>query len=103
MSTEKEFEGRISHAAIVDGSVAVAETAHVCVDGAFIYPITPSSAASEHFESLSAQRKLNAFGNVSSVRQLQQAPVSALFPVFSVSALSEAGGQALRFSATSPT
>ena len=28
-------------------------------------------SASEHFESLSAQRKLNAFGNVSSVRQLQ--------------------------------
>ena len=72
MSIEKElFEGQVSHTAIVDGSVAVAETAYVCVDGAFIYPITPSSAASEHFESLSAQRKLNAFGNVSSVRQLQ--------------------------------
>ncbi|KAH0487908.1 MAG: uncharacterized protein KVP18_002182 [Porospora cf. gigantea A] len=56
---------------IIDGSIAAATIAYRCTDGAFIYPITPSSAASEYYESLSAANEPNVFGNVPSVRQLQ--------------------------------
>ncbi|CAL6097446.1 Pyruvate-flavodoxin_oxidoreductase 2 [Hexamita inflata] len=55
----------------LDGNTAAAMIAYKLIDVAAIYPITPSSTMSEMVEQYSAQKQLNAFGNVVTVHQTQ--------------------------------
>ena len=56
---------------IMDGNEAAAYVAYKTSEVCAIYPITPSSAMGEHCDEWSAQGKLNIFGNVPRVIEMQ--------------------------------
>eukprot|EP01053_Blabericola_migrator_P013368 Blabericola_migrator_1__13367@NODE_949_length_5910_cov_490_869416_g659_i0_p1_GENE_NODE_949_length_5910_cov_490_869416_g659_i0NODE_949_length_5910_cov_490_869416_g659_i0_p1_ORF_typecomplete_len1832_score345_00POR_N/PF01855_19/1_5e51FAD_binding_1/PF00667_20/5_8e03FAD_binding_1/PF00667_20/7_1e48POR/PF01558_18/1_4e40Flavodoxin_1/PF00258_25/1_3e32PFOR_II/PF17147_4/4_5e26NAD_binding_1/PF00175_21/4_5e03NAD_binding_1/PF00175_21/3_4e15TPP_enzyme_C/PF02775_21/4_5e14Fer4_16/PF13484_6/3_6e13EKR/PF10371_9/5_ len=56
---------------VVDGCTAAAHVAYACTDASFIYPITPSTPMAEIYDVWSGQGRLNVFGQVATVRELQ--------------------------------
>eukprot|EP01053_Blabericola_migrator_P013069 Blabericola_migrator_1__13068@NODE_882_length_6175_cov_416_310249_g622_i0_p1_GENE_NODE_882_length_6175_cov_416_310249_g622_i0NODE_882_length_6175_cov_416_310249_g622_i0_p1_ORF_typecomplete_len1830_score366_94POR_N/PF01855_19/2_6e50FAD_binding_1/PF00667_20/4_6e48POR/PF01558_18/3_9e40Flavodoxin_1/PF00258_25/2_1e32PFOR_II/PF17147_4/1_1e23NAD_binding_1/PF00175_21/2_6e03NAD_binding_1/PF00175_21/1_8e15TPP_enzyme_C/PF02775_21/3_3e15Fer4_16/PF13484_6/2_6e13EKR/PF10371_9/5e11Fer4_21/PF14697_6/0_00096Fer4 len=56
---------------VLDGCTAAAHVAYACTDAAFIYPITPSTPMAEIYDVWSGQQRLNVFGQVATVRELQ--------------------------------
>ncbi|MCL2315712.1 MAG: pyruvate:ferredoxin (flavodoxin) oxidoreductase, partial [Actinomycetia bacterium] len=57
--------------AVLDGNAAVARVAHACSEIVAIYPITPSSPMSEATDAFSAAGKVNLWGAVPRVTQMQ--------------------------------
>eukprot|EP01029_Cantina_marsupialis_P003274 TRINITY_DN130_c0_g3_i1.p1 TRINITY_DN130_c0_g3~~TRINITY_DN130_c0_g3_i1.p1 ORF type:complete len:1194 (+),score=469.11 TRINITY_DN130_c0_g3_i1:75-3656(+) len=55
----------------VDGNEAAAHAAYACSDSSFIYPITPSSTMGELVDLWRAKGRVNAFGNVMAVSELE--------------------------------
>ena len=55
----------------VDGNTAASNIAYALSDLALIYPITPSSPMAEQIDSWSSAGKLNCFGNVTEVTEMQ--------------------------------
>lgn len=56
---------------VFDGCVAAAHVAYACTDGTFIFPITPSTPMAEIYEAWTTARRINIFGQVPIVKQLQ--------------------------------
>ena len=55
----------------IDGNTACSNIAYKLTDMAIIYPITPSSPMAENYDSLGAKGKINVFGNVPKVTEMQ--------------------------------
>jgi len=55
----------------IDGNTAASNIAYLMNDAAMIYPITPSSCMAENCDIWSNKGRLNVFGNVPIVRQMQ--------------------------------
>ena len=55
----------------IDGNTAASNIAYMMNDVAMIYPITPSSSMAENCDVWASEGKINAFGNVPVVRQMQ--------------------------------
>ena len=56
---------------MVDGNTAAAKIAFACSEVAAIYPITPSSPMAETCDELAAQRKVNIWGSVPSIVEME--------------------------------
>ncbi len=56
---------------MVDGNTAAAQIAFACSEVAAIYPITPSSPMAETCDDLAAQRKVNIWGSIPSIVEME--------------------------------